>query len=87
MKLLPIARGGGGGGGRREDEIAFSLDFYLVLSPSPLCGKINRGGFQRNRAYEMSKNGRFLWGFLRLARLLFTLFVGFIAAVVRWSRF
>lgn len=64
MKLLPIARGGGGGGGgRREDEIAFSLNFYLVLSPSPLCGKINRGGFQRNRAYEMSKNGRFLWGF------------------------
>jgi len=47
----------GDGGGRREDVIEFSLDFSRVLSPFLLCGKISRGGFQRNRTYEMSKTG------------------------------
>jgi hypothetical protein len=55
IKLLPVKRDDGDG--RREDVIAFSWDFCRVLSPFLLCGKISRGGFQRNRAYEMSKTG------------------------------
>ena len=40
-----------------------SLRFLSCLSPFPLCGKINRAGFQRNRAYETSTTAASSGGF------------------------
>lgn len=66
VKLLAVERRRRRRRTKRRCDCVF-LRFLSCLSPFPPCGKINRGGFQRNRAYEMPENGRFLRGFLRLA--------------------
>lgn len=65
IKLLPVEMRRRWRRTKRRCDCVF-LRFLSCLSPFPRCGKINRGGFQRNRAYEMSKTtassgGFFAW--------------------------
>jgi hypothetical protein len=67
---------------KRRCDCVF-LCLFIVFIPS-FCGAVKSISEDSSEIEHrrLSKNGRFLWGFLRLPRLLFTLPVGFITG--RW---